>query len=301
MKTNEYLEYLAGVRNYSDKTVKAYGDDLGKFEAYLAEEQLDYLDLDPVCARRFISALSESGMSSSSLNRIMSSVRGYYKFLVKQNYTDGNPFENLRSFKNNRELPDYMFENEIESLFSLTGNDFFGMRDRVVLELLYSTGCRVSEAASVSLSNIDFGGWSIRVTGKGGKERIVYLGKHAAASIREYLPLRSIRADREDPDALNALLINHRGRRLTPRGIAMIVAKYVGKSDISKKISPHSFRHSFATHLIDNGADIRIVQEMLGHESLSTTQIYTHMGIDKLKDVYRRAHPHAEKRNGVMK
>ncbi|MBI9105123.1 MAG: tyrosine recombinase [Spirochaetales bacterium] len=299
MKVDEYLEYLTRVRNYSDETVRAYGDDLAKFSTYIREEELDYLNLDNSCARRFISSLSSSGLAKSSLNRIMSTMKGYYRFLILQKYTEVSPFENVRSLKNNRYLPDYMFEKEVENIIGLAGAGFFGIRDRFILELLYSTGCRVSETASISVSDIDFKDRSVRVSGKGGKERIVYLGQGAIESLAEYLPLRSIRADKEDADAIDALLLNHRGRRITPRGIALIVDKYVRQSGITKKISPHSFRHSFATHLIDHGADIRVVQEMLGHESLSTTQIYTHMGIDKLRDVYRRAHPHAEKRNGA--
>lgn len=301
MKIEEYLEYLRAVRNYSNETVRAYRDDLEKFSTYILKEELDYLNLDNSCGRRFISELSENGLSTASLNRIMSTMKGYYRFLILEKVTDGNPFENVRSLKKSRDLPDYMFEKEIELILGLTGMGFIGIRDKFILELLYSTGCRVSEAASISVSDVDFKDCSIRVVGKGGKERIVYLGSSAMESLGEYMPLRNIRADKEDTDALNALIINHRGRRITQRGIALIVEKYVRKSGITKKISPHSFRHSFATHLIDHGADIRIVQEMLGHESLSTTQIYTHMGIDKLRDVYRRAHPHAEKRNGALK
>ena len=301
MKVDEYLEYLTRVRHYSDETVRAYRDDLGKFSTYISREELEYLNLETNCARRFISGLSAEGLSTASLNRISSTMRGYYRFLILQKETGVNPFDGIRSLKKSRALPDYMFENEIELILGLTGTGFFGIRDCLILELLYSTGCRVSEAASISVSDIDFKDRSIRVNGKGGKERFVYLGNSAMKSLADYLPLRDIRADKEDNDALNALILNHRGRRITQRGIALIVEKYVRKSGITKKISPHSFRHSFATHLIDHGADIRIVQEMLGHESLSTTQIYTHMGIDKLRDVYRRAHPHAEKRNGVLK
>jgi len=274
MKIEEYLEYLIRVRNYSEQTVRAYKDDLQKFSIYIEQEELDYLNLDNSCARRFISNLSSSGLSKSSLNRIMSTMKGYYRFLVLQKDTEVNPFEGLRSLKKNRDLPDYMFEKEIELILGLTGTGFFGIRDRFILELLYSTGCRVTEVATISVSDIDFKDRSIRVSGKGGKERIVYLGSSAESSLVEYLPLRNIRADKEDLDALNALILNHRGRRITQRGIALIVEKYVRKSGITKKISPHSFRHSFATHLIDHGADIRIVQEMLGHESLSTTDLH---------------------------
>ena len=300
MKAEEYLRYLRSVKNYSEQTLRAYAEDLKKFESYLKGEELEEEKLDSVCARRFIAGLSADGLAKSSVNRTLSAVGGYYSWMKKNKWIENNPFENIKSLKRNRDLPDYMFEDEIELLFSLTGEGFAGLRDRFILELLYSTGCRVSEVASVNIGDINFKDRSIRVYGKGGKERIVYLGKSAINCLNEYLPLKNLRTDKDDPEAANALLINLRGRRITQRGIAMIIEKYVRKSGIAKKISPHTFRHSFATHLIDNGADIRIVQEMLGHESLSTTQIYTHMGIEKLRDVYRSAHPHAEvRRNGV--
>ena len=300
MRAEEYLRYLSGVKNYSEQTLRAYTEDLEKFKGYLTEETLDESVLDAVCARRFIAGLSASGLAKTSVNRTLSAVNGYYCWMKKNGWVENNPFENIRSLKRNRDLPDYMFENEIELLFSLTGDGFAGLRDRFILELLYSTGCRVSEVASINISDINFRDRSIRVYGKGGKERIVFLGESAIVCLNEYLPMKKIRTDKDDQDAANALLINLRGRRITQRGIALIIEKYVRKSGIAKKISPHTFRHSFATHLIDNGADIRIVQEMLGHESLSTTQIYTHMGIEKLRDVYKNAHPHAQmRRNGV--
>ena len=295
MRKEDYLRYLNNVRHYSEQTLRAYTEDLSKFEEYIREEKLDPESLDVSCARRFIAGLSREGLSKASVNRSLSALNGYYNWLFKNRQVQYNPFENLKSLKKNRDLPDYLFENEIEVLLELTGNDFAGLRDRFILELLYSTGCRVSEAASINITDIDFKDRSIRVNGKGDKERIVYIGKNAFECLREYLPLKNIRTDKDDPDAANALLINLRGRRLTQRGIALIVEKYVRKSGIPKKVSPHTFRHTFATHLLDNGADIRVVQEMLGHESLSTTQIYTHMGIERLRDVYKQAHPHAGK------
>ena len=302
MKLREYIAWLSSVKHYSPETLRAYRSDLKLFSDYLEEEHLEYDGLDPVAARRFISGLSRQGMSVTTVNRILSGLKGYYRFLQTAGYSDSNPFEGLHSFRKKRALPDYLFENEIDLLLSLTGEGFAGLRDRLILELLYSTGCRVSEAASINIQDIDFRRGSVRVRGKGSKERLVFIGNSAAEAMKDYLPLRKIRVDKDDNDAAAALLLNQRGRRITQRGIALIIDKYVRKAGIAKHVSPHTFRHSFATHLIDHGADIRIVQEMLGHESLSTTQIYTHMGIEKLRDVYRKAHPHAEKRiNGVSK
>jgi integrase/recombinase XerC/integrase/recombinase XerD len=302
IKIDEYLSYLSRVKNYSPETIRAYTEDLSKLKEYLEKENLDAFTLNTSCARRFVAGLSETGLAKVSVNRIKSSVTGYYKWLLSSKYVEYNPFENIKNLKKSRELPDYLFENEIELLLNLTGNGFSGLRDRFILELLYSTGCRVSEAVAINIADIDFKERQIKVRGKGGKERFVFLGKRAVDCLAEYLPLKNIRADKEDNDAVNALLINLRGKRITQRGIAMTIEKYVRKSGIVKKISPHTFRHSFATHLVEHGADIRIVQEMLGHESLSTTQIYTHMGIEKLRDVYRQAHPHAEvQHNGVKR
>ncbi len=300
MTAVDYLKYLDKIKNYSSETIRAYSEDINKLESYLEKEGLDGSRLNHNCARRFISGLSEEGMSIGSVNRILSSMKSYYSWMKRAGRIESNPFENIRGLKKKRRLPDYLFENEIDLLLGLTGSGFSGIRDRLILELLYSTGCRVSEAAAVNLSDIDFKERSIRVRGKGNKERIVFLGDDAFKGLREYIPFKNIRTDKEDPDAVSALLINQRGRRLSQRGIAMIIEKYVREAGIAKKVSPHTFRHSFATHLLDHGADIRIVQEMLGHENLSTTQIYTHMGIEKLRDVYTRAHPHAGMRhNGV--
>jgi integrase/recombinase XerC len=296
MKSEEYLKYLKAIKNYSGETLRAYSEDLNKLEKYLEQQELDACALDFSAARRFIASLSEAGMAKTSVNRILSAANGFYSWMSKNGYAESNPFENIKSLRKNRELPDYLFEKEIDMLLNLTGDGFAGLRDRFIIELLYSTGCRVSEAAAIDISDVDLKERTIRVFGKGGKERIVYLGGSAVRCLREYLPLKNIRIDRDDPDSSRALLINLRGKRITQRGIAMIIEKYVRQSGIAKKVSPHTFRHSFATHLIDHGADIRIVQEMLGHESLSTTQIYTHMGIEKLRDVYSKAHPHAKRR-----
>jgi integrase/recombinase XerC/integrase/recombinase XerD len=188
-----------------------------------------------------------------------------------------------------------MSEKEIVKLLSMPDDTYAGTRDRAILELLYSTGCRVAEVHSMNLRDVVRGKKAVRVRGKGGKERYVFLGGPAREALGLYIGQRKNHVRTEDPDAVRALFLNLKGGRLTQRGIALIIEKYLVNSGISKRVSPHTFRHSFATHLIDHGADIRMVQEMLGHSSVSTTQIYTHVGLEKLKKVYREAHPHGKR------
>ena len=174
MKTEEYLRYLGSVRKYSDQTLRSYAEDFSKFEAYINDQELDYRELNNTCARRFIAELSRTGLAKSSVNRTLSAMKGYYSWLLKNGEAEQNPFDGIKGLKRNRTLPDYMFENEIELLLSLTGDGFAGLRDRFILELLYSSGCRVSEASSINISDIDFSDRSVRVPGKGrqGPDRI---------------------------------------------------------------------------------------------------------------------------------
>jgi site-specific recombinase XerD len=217
-----------------------------------------------------------------------------------------NPFAEVRGLRTPKRLPSFLFEDEMARLVDLPetaaagraspdrGSDdgFWRLRDHTVLEVLYSTGCRVSELVALDLADLDLGTGTARVTGKGDKERNVFLGGSALACLREYLLKRTGRAA-GDADSAAALFLNQRGRRITDRGVRFILAGWLAQAGLGKRVTPHTFRHSFATHLLDRGADIRAVQELLGHASLSTTQVYTHVGLERLKKVYRRAHPHA--------
>jgi integrase/recombinase XerC/integrase/recombinase XerD len=200
--------------------------------------------------------------------------------------------------KTEQSLPDFLFENEIDDLLKLPDGDFWGLRDTCIFELLYSTGCRISELTGINIADISLKERTVRVKGKGNRDRIVYLGRGAAEALKEYLPKKNGFVDKNDVDAVHALFLNYRGRRITQRGIFGIINKYVTRLGLMKRVGPHTFRHSFATHLINRGADVRAVQELLGHSSLSTTQIYTHMGLARLKSIYSESHPHAQRKYG---
>lgn len=292
-----YLAYLRSVRNLSERTVEAYGRDVGSFLASLAASDLDIQEEPRRAVRAYLSSLSQRGLKPSSVNRALSAIRGYYRFLVRQGMAESNPFAPVRSLRQSRRLPVFFFENEIAGLLAIDGSDFWTVRDRLMFELLYSTGCRVSELVGLDVTDLDVAAGAARVKGKGRKERLVYLGDPAREVLRVYLAERARHVRASDPQSQAALLLNRRGRRITQRGVAFLIQKHVRRLGIAKKVGPHTFRHSFATHLLNHGADIRVVQELLGHSSLSTTQVYTHLELEKLKRIYAHAHPHGQTRS----
>jgi site-specific recombinase XerD len=287
-----YLAYLKHVRHLARNTLEAYRRDVELFQQYLTVEGGGEGGFGPSQARSFVGFLSHQGLSSRSINRVLSALRGYYRFLGRQAGGDSaaaNPFGSIRSLKVPERLPSFLLEQEMEQVVERPAGSFWELRDRLILELLYATGCRVSELAGMDLTDLDLKGRSIRVRGKGGRERVVFFGASAGEVLREYLLHR-----RGIPLAdARALLVNRRGERITVRGIQGIVEKALRSSGLAKPASPHTFRHSFATHLLARGRDIRLVQELLGHSRLSTTQIYTHLDIERLAEEYRLAHPHA--------
>ncbi len=260
---------------------------------------MDVSDVTPRQARAYISSLSRENHAAATVNRALSALKGYYGFLLKQDLVSSNPFASIASLKRSGALPEVLFESEIVKLLDspeTDGCDFFSLRNRLILELLYSTGCRVSELVGIDITDISVKTGNLLVRGKGSKERLVFLGSNATQSLIEYLPFRKPRVRINDSDAVKALLINGRGGRISRRSVGSIVRESAGSLQIPKKVSPHTFRHSFATHLLDHGADLRAVQEMLGHANLSTTQVYTHLSFDRLKAAYTSAHPHARRR-----
>ncbi len=298
----EYLSYLRSVRNLSPHTLESYAKDLGRYEEFLAKRGVKPAIAGLPEARGFVGQLSREGLSPRSVNRVISGVRGWYRYLESRGEVGANPFAEIRSLRTEKRLPSFLFEEEMARLIELpsrtacTGDDsFWKLRDRAVLETLYSTGCRISELVSLDITDLDMKGSTARVMGKGSKERNVFLGASAASALRQYIACRSTHGPKPgaSPDALRALFINQRGGRITDRGVRFLLGEYLSKANLGKRVTPHTFRHSFATHLLDRGADIRAVQELLGHASLSTTQVYTHVGLERLKKVYRRAHPHA--------
>jgi len=300
---DDYLVYLGTVRHLSPHTLESYGKDLEKFEVYLGAMGIAPHAAGVGDARGFVAWLTRQGLSPRSVNRMVSGVRGWYRFLERRGAVAGNPFAEIRSLRTEKRLPSFLFEEEMARLVEMPssepcpdGEEFWKLRDRAVLETLYSTGCRISELVSLDLHDVDLKNHTARVMGKGAKERNLFLGTTAVEVLRSYMTLRPFHARSAasgEKDSTRALFINQRGGRVTDRGVRFILGEYLSRANLGKRVTPHTFRHSFATHLLDRGADIRAVQELLGHASLSTTQVYTHVGLEKLKKVYRRAHPHA--------
>jgi len=295
----DYLEYLAAVRNLSPHTLQSYRQDLERYEGFLSQRGVASETAGLAEARGFVGWLTKEGLSPRSVNRIVCGVRGWYRYMERGGRIASNPFAEIHSLRTEKRLPSFLFEEEMARLLEMPAQTageapegFWKIRDTAVLETLYSTGSRISELVSLDLADLDLKSRAAKVMGKGSKERIVYLGAEAVSALREYLSRRPHHV-RQDADSLRALFLNHRGTRITDRGVRFILAAYLRAANFGKRVTPHTFRHSFATHLLDRGADIRAVQELLGHSSLSTTQVYTHVGLERLKRVYRRSHPHA--------
>lgn len=281
------MRYLDIEKNYSKHTILNYRLDLEDFRKFLGEmplEKVDYLSL-----RKYLAILKEKNLGTRTVGRRLSALRSFFKFLTREGYIKTNPILMLSSPKLEKYLPQFMTEEEvaklIESAFAKNEIDERGLRDRAILETFYSTGIRISELVGLDIEDIDYIGGIVKIMGKGKKERIVPIGDLASAAIRKYLGKRKKQSQ--------ALFLNKNGTRITSRGVRNIVDKYIHLAGIKRGVSAHTFRHSFATHLLNRGADLRTVQELLGHANLSTTQIYTHLTTERLKSVYDKAHPHA--------
>lgn len=287
-----YLNYLISIRNLSNNSIRAYRHDLEMFGDFLDSEKLSFDNLKTQNVRRFVGSLGNQNLKESSINRVISSLKSFYKYCVKYDIIDINPFSHVRSISGHRKIPDVLSFAEIDKMIKMTDNTFAGIRDRMILELLYSTGCRVSELTGMNVEDVNLKKRMILVHGKGGKSRWVFLTRGASDDVSLYLPLRKKYVNGSASAKVSSLVLNRCGNGISERGIRFIIEKYIRAIGVDKHVSPHTFRHTFATHLLNNGAGIRVVQEMLGHSSISTTQVYTHVGIDRLKDVYREAHPH---------
>lgn len=289
-----YLAYQRGVQGMAETSVRAYRTDLADFARFAASQQItDPGELGTRELRRWVRDMGDRGLAPSSVNRRISALRGFLGFLEGEGSIPGNPAAGLRSLRQPRKLPETLFEAEIDQLLDMEGDDFATLRTRVLLETLYTTGARISELCSADLDHLALKRHSLLVHGKGARDRYVFFGERAMQLLRDYLPLRHEYLVRRGAADQKALMINLRGGRLTTRGAAGLIVKRLHETGLGKYISPHGFRHSFATHLLNHGADIRVVQEMLGHASLSTTQIYTHVGMERLRDIHRSAHPRA--------
>jgi integrase/recombinase XerC len=289
----EYLKYLDAVRGVSPRTIEAYGKDLSHFVNYCANHDISAEKAGACEVQNFIADLSAEGTASVSVNRALSSVRGYYRWLIRFGRRDDNPCGSLRNLKTPKTLPGFLWEGEMAEFSELPGTAgiLWPARDKALILAMYSAGLRISELVSLSLGRLDPDLGGARVIGKGDKERYVFFSDEGKEALAEYLGERKERVKAEHPT--EKLFINRKGGPISVPGVRWIIAQYAEKSGLGKNIHPHSLRHSFATHLVNSGCDVRVVQELLGHASLSTTQRYTHVNIERLKKVYAKAHPHA--------
>ncbi len=293
-----FVAYLRAVRHSSPATVGAYRREVERFLRSAGTD--DPRAVDVATVRRYVASLVRDGLGPRSVNRAMSAVRAFYRFLRRYDADMPDPTAGLRGLRADSRLPIFLFEDEAAAVVEAPADglqatdgppadDLATACDAALLEFLYATGCRVAEVAALRLDDVVLETRTARVTGKGGKQRMVYLNESAARSLQAYLRRRfaALPDSRSEP----AVFLNRRGRALSDRGMRRVVARY--RPYAGKPVSPHTFRHSFATHLLNGGADIRTVQELLGHASLSTTQVYTHTSVERLRDVYAVAHPHA--------
>lgn len=291
----QYTAYLQTERDVSPHTLAAYRSDLAQLLIFALREKGDAVsagDIDHLFLRRYLAGLSKD-TKKSSIGRKLAAIRSFFRFLLRRGAIARNPAELIATPKKEQRLPFHLDIDQATSLMETPNDDEkHALRDRAILELLYSSGLRVSELTALDIGELDLPSGMVRVTGKGGKERIVPVGSRALEALRDYL------GQRGESAASGALFLNSRGGRINRRSVARIVDAHVLKIAAFKRISPHTLRHTFATHMLEGGADLRAIQELLGHASLSTTQKYTHVSIDRLMEVYDKAHPKAHTKSG---
>ena len=322
----KFLDYLRFERRFSEHTAKCYGADLVQFGEFLKgapaptvqhadpvslarhEDESEHgvavatqvrVEVDQLLftvqtdsVRAYLTHLNEKEYSKATIARKLATLRSFYKFLVKRNHVTASPVVSIRTPKQEKKLPRFLEYEEVKRLLGTPPtNTWLGARDRAILETLYSTGIRVSELVALNMDDIDFLGEVVHVRGKGKKERIAPIGSSALQVIQHYMEYRNKRAQNNANFDSRVLFVNKHGRRLSTRSVRRKMDKYLKMAGLDPAISPHTLRHSFATHMLNNGADLRSVQELLGHQSLSTTQIYTHLSTTRLKEVYDHAHP----------
>ncbi|MGB9080636.1 MAG: tyrosine recombinase XerC [Desulfuromonadaceae bacterium] len=290
-----FTAYLQTERNVSPHTLAAYRSDLAQLLAFAVREKgedASAQDIDHLLLRRYLAGMAKD-TKKSSIGRKLAAIRSFFRFLLRRGTIARNPAELIATPKKEQRLPFHLDIDQATSLMETPDDgQKYALRDRAILELLYSSGLRVSELTGLNIGELDLAAGMVRVTGKGGKERIVPVGSRALEALQEYL------GQRWDDPAGSALFLNTRGGRINRRSVARIVDLHVLKIAAFKRISPHTLRHTFATHMLEGGADLRAIQELLGHASLSTTQKYTHVSIDRLMEVYDKAHPKAHTKSG---
>lgn len=288
----EFIAYLENEKKYSPHTITAYQHDLAQFLSFLEQQQKTLPEADYRLLRYYMADLQNNEFSKTSISRKLAAIKSFFRYLYREDYLQDNPAELVTAPKKEKRLPQVMSEIDMVKFLedNLSGQEPLVLRDKAIFELLYSSGLRVSELVALTVKKIERQEKFLRVFGKGNKERIVPIGEKAREAIENYLTHgRPLLQHKE----CEQLFLNHQGGPLTARGVAYILEQYVKKGAVRYKVSPHTFRHSFATHLLDNGADLRVIQELLGHESLSTTQIYTDVSKARIQQIYFKAHPRA--------
>ncbi len=302
----EFLDHLLLDRNYSDKTVDSYSRDIDKFFKFLNQEGLRMDEVDLAVIRNFLTSELQSGVSKRSCKRRLCSLRQFYDFLLEKGYVNDNYFIYVVSPKTDKKYPQTLYQEQIEKIFELNAlrTDFLAKRDQAILYLLYYTGVRAAELVNLELQSVDIRRRVIRVFGKGSKERLVPFTEECRDVLNIYLkdtrPLLDAKIPLIDPETgktkIPYLFFNNNGRKLTTRGLEYILDQIEKKTGSFVGLHPHILRHSFATHLLENGADLRVIQELLGHESINATQVYTHVSEKAMKDIYSKSFPRAHKK-----
>ncbi len=290
---DKYLEYLKVVKKYSDLTIKSYYDDLIEYNEFLGDSFTNILDINYDTVKLYLKYLYEKKINKNSISRKLSSIRGLYNYLVREEIVTTNYFNKVSNPKKELYLPKFLKDNELDKIFEVCKEDTpINQRNTLIIELLYASGIRVSELVNIKLSDIDRGEKSIKILGKGSKERMVLYNNHTMKAMDTYL---------EDGyhtfDKINSgyLILNKDGNKLSERYVRVIIDDLVRKAGLDIKISPHTMRHTFATDMLEEGADLVTVKELLGHESLNTTSIYTHITNEQIRKTYNMAHPRAKK------
>jgi len=295
-KVNGFLEYLKKERSYSPHTIKAYETDLIQFSRFVKEYggtgSFDVSSVDKKTVQHFVGSLTEKGLSPKSTGRKLASIKSFFRYLLKHAHVESNPASTVKAPKQHASLPKFLQKEVLEQILSYSDKDDWQLkRDKTILELLYSTGIRLGELVAIDMGDVQINQKTVKVFGKGGKERIVPFGGKAAEALDFYLKERNIYVHKDLND--NPLFISRQGLRISPRTVQSRLKKLFDSVAAGSGFTPHLMRHTFATHLLDHGADIRAVKELLGHASLSSTQIYTHLETKKMKKIFEQAHPHA--------
>ncbi len=295
-ETKAFLDYLAFERQYADDTIQSYEADLTYFNEFLSQQkirsfsQVTYHDI-----RCFLKVMYEKQYAKKTIARHISTLRTFFKYLLREEQITVNPMALISNPKQDKKLPNYLNDTEVETILGVPDlTDPFGQRDALILELLYASGIRVSELVAIKLEHIKSGAQNIKIRGKGNKERYVLYGRQCAALLELYLQNGRKQLLHQKPTPY--LFLNKDGNQLSTAGVRYIMGKILKQSGLKLHVSPHTLRHTFATHLLNNGADLKSVQELLGHENLSTTQIYTHVSNERLRSVYLHTHPRAQEK-----